>query len=119
MRSYIAPAPHSSAFGKCISVKTMFTDMLLVASCALLFLLPTVPLAALAEGRAFRDVVFTDYGESSSNQEIVRRLLSPLAAARLAQELARPGRTTKAQPIDLSEERFVVYVPSQRLARGY
>jgi hypothetical protein len=86
---------------------------------ALLFLLPIVPLDALAEGQTLRDVVFTDYGEQSSNPEIVRRLLSPLAAARLERELARSGTTMRGQPVNLSQERYVVYVPSQHAARGY
>ncbi len=86
---------------------------------ALLVLLAAVPLDALAEGQTLRDVVFTDYGEQSSNPEIVRRLLSPLAAARLERELARSGKTMRGQPVNLSEERYVVYVPSQHAARGY
>jgi hypothetical protein len=90
-----------------------------VALCALLILSPTVPVAAFAEGQTFRDVVFNAYGESSSNQEIVRRLLSPLAAVRLERELTHSGRTMTGQSVNLSEERFVVYVPSQRAARGY
>jgi dienelactone hydrolase len=89
------------------------------AAAALLFLLATVPLEALAEGQTLRDVVFTDYGERSSNPEILRRLLSPLAAARLTQELARSGKTMTGQPVNLAEEKYVVYVPSQHAARGY
>ena len=89
------------------------------APAALLVLLPTLPLDALAEGQTLRDVVFTDYGERSSNPEIVRRLLSPLAAARLERELARSGKTMSGQPVNLAEERYVVYVPSQHAARGY
>ena len=88
-------------------------------ACALLALLPAVPRDALAEGQTFRDVVFTDYGERSSNPEIVRRLLSPLAAAQLQRQLTRSGRTMTGQPVNLSEERFVVYVPSQHAARGF
>jgi dienelactone hydrolase len=89
------------------------------APVALLLLLAAAPLDALAEGQTLRDVVFTDYGERSSNPEIVRRLLSPLAAARLERELARSGKTMRGQPVNLSEERYVVYVPSQHAARGY
>jgi hypothetical protein len=126
MRVCTAPATHSpcrppqlSAFAEYSRVKTPFTENVSVALCGLLFLSPAVPLAALAEGQTLRDVVFNDYGEMSSNQEIVRRLLSPLAAARLERELTHSGRTVTGQSVNLSEERFVVYLPSQRAARGY
>lgn len=74
---------------------------------------------ALADGQTFRDVVFTHYGAHSSNAELIRRLLSPLSAARLQDEFKRAGKTLAAQPLNLSEERFVVYVPSQKPAGGF
>lgn len=91
----------------------------LVVCWALLLLVPATPPDALVAGQTFRDVVFTEYGERSSNPELVRRLLSPLAAARLERELARSGRTMAGQPVNLAEERFLVYVPSQHPAQGY
>jgi pimeloyl-ACP methyl ester carboxylesterase len=77
------------------------------------------PRAALAEGQTLRDVVFTEYGELSSNAQLVRRLLSPLSVARLERELARSGHTMAPQPINLAEERFLVYVPAQHRSAGY
>jgi hypothetical protein len=126
MRGCTAPAAHSprglpqlSALGEYSRVQTSFTEKLSVALCELLVLSLAVPLAAFAEGQTFRDVVFSDYGEMSSDKEIVRRLLSPLAAARLERESARPGRPMTGQSVNLSDERFVVYVPAQGAARGY
>ena len=72
-----------------------------------------------AEGQTLHGVVFTEYGEFSLNPELVRRLLSPLAVVRLEQELARTGGTLAGQPVNLSDERFVVHVPAQQPARGY
>jgi Esterase PHB depolymerase len=65
------------------------------------------------------DVVCTDYSPLSNNSELVRRLLSPLAAAQAHQILARSGKVLSEQSIRLSEEKFVVYVPSQAPHHGY
>jgi len=89
--------------------------------CGLAALLPTAPLVwgAEAAGTVLHDVVFTRYGALSGNREMARRLLSPATAARLERQLADSGKTLSGQPVDLSAEKFVVYVPSQRPARGY
>ncbi len=91
----------------------------IVASSALLLLLIAHSAIALGEGKTLREVVFTDYGEQSSNPELARRLLSPLAAARLQRELARSGRMLTGQPVNLADERYLLYVPSQHAASGY
>jgi pimeloyl-ACP methyl ester carboxylesterase len=65
------------------------------------------------------DVVFTDYTPLSSNAEIIRRLLSPLAAAEIPAALARAGSKLSEQPINLAEEKFVLYVPAREPAAGY
>ena len=72
-----------------------------------------------AGGETFRDVVFPEYSERSSSAELARRLLSPLAALQLKRQMARTGKQMVEQPIKLSEEKFIVYVPSPRPARGY
>jgi pimeloyl-ACP methyl ester carboxylesterase len=74
--------------------------------------------SAYAQGLQ-QDVVFSDYSPLSSNTEMARRLLSPLTAAQIPQNLARTGSTLREQPIDLAEEKFVVYVPAQKPAGGY
>ncbi len=63
--------------------------------------------------------MFTHYGALSGNAEMARRLLSPATVARLERQLADSGQTLSGQPVNLSAEKFVVYVPSQRPARGY
>ena len=65
------------------------------------------------------DVVFTDYGDNSSNAELMRRLLSPLTAARVGQEIQRSGKAIAAQPVSLAAERFIVHVPPERPAHGF
>jgi dienelactone hydrolase len=66
-----------------------------------------------------RDVVFTEYSPLSSNSELLRRLSSPLAVVQAQQTLAHSGKVLAEQPINLSEEKFVVYVPPQAPPHGY
>src|SRR5258708_37795868 len=46
-------------------------------------------------------------------------MLSPLAALQLKRQMTRSGKQMVEQPIKLSEEKFIAYVPSPRPARGY
>jgi hypothetical protein len=66
-----------------------------------------------------KDVVFTDYSPLSRSMELARRLLSPLNAMRVNQELARSGRVALEQSIDLAHEKFAVYVPAHAPPHGY
>lgn len=88
------------------------------AAATALVLLAAAP-AAVGDGRLLREVVFTDDTELASNSELARRLLSPLAAARLAEGVRRAGGTMAGQPIRIADERFLVYLPSRPLASGY
>src|SRR5438477_138071 len=74
---------------------------------------------ARGETGLMRDVVFADYTPLSSNLELARRLLTPLAAATLPQRMAGSGKRLAEQPIELSEERFIVYVPAAPPRQGY
>jgi pimeloyl-ACP methyl ester carboxylesterase len=65
------------------------------------------------------EVTFTDYAPLSGSSELVRRLFSPLAAAHLAHELERSGKTLNEQALNLAEEKFGVYVPSRKPPGGY
>jgi predicted esterase len=65
------------------------------------------------------EVVFSEYSELSSTQELLRRLLSPLGALRATQEAARAGKTLRGQPLDLASERFSLYVPPDSPGRRY
>lgn len=64
-----------------------------------------------------RDVVFSDYFPLSGSVELAHRTLSPLANV----EIARAARNAALRPqaIDLTQERFSLYVPAQRPAPGY
>lgn len=66
---------------------------------------------ASAAGGLQRDVAFADYSSLSDGTEIMRRLLSPLNAMRVQQALAHSGHSLLAEPIDLNQEKFALYVP--------
>jgi len=51
------------------------------------------------------------YSSLSRNEEIARRTLSPLTQRRGQQMLAATRQAFRDQPIDLTKERFTVYVP--------
>jgi pimeloyl-ACP methyl ester carboxylesterase len=63
--------------------------------------------------------MFTGYTPLSGNAEIVRRMLSPLAAAQIPAVLARTGTRLSDQPVNLAEEKFVVYRPAREPVQGY
>lgn len=57
-------------------------------------------------------VAFGRYSPLFSNAQIVRRLLSPLAAEAIHDSLARSLEVLTPYSLDLAEQRFLVYVPS-------
>jgi len=63
--------------------------------------------------------VFSDYSPLSASAEIMRRLLSPLAALEVQRSLERSAELLRDQSIDLTAERFALYVPAQAPAGGY
>lgn len=66
------------------------------------------------------EVAFADYTPLSSNAELARRMLSPLTAAQLPQILAQKNGRLAEQPVNVVQERFVVFVPSSPAPpRGY
>jgi dienelactone hydrolase len=75
--------------------------------------------AAPADGQIRREVTLATYATHSSNAELVRRLLSPLAALQLQRDLARSGGTLAGQPLNVADEKFMVYVPPQHPAAGF
>ena len=54
-----------------------------------------------------QNVTFTDYSPLSRSAELARRLLTPLSFQRVQQNLT----ALREQPVDLAQEKFVVYVP--------
>jgi pimeloyl-ACP methyl ester carboxylesterase len=65
------------------------------------------------------NAVFADYTPLSSNTELARRLLTPLTDAQLPALIAKSGKPLREQPVDLAQEKFVVYVPATKPANGY
>jgi pimeloyl-ACP methyl ester carboxylesterase len=63
------------------------------------------------------DLVFSDYSQLSSSAELLHRLLSPLNAVQVRKRLSHVA--LRDQSIDLKQERFTAYVPSQAPTRGY
>jgi len=75
--------------------------------------------ASAGSGDLQRDVVFTEYTALAGNTEIVRRLLSPLAAQMIQAKARQIGKPLLEQSIDLSQERYVLYVPAHVPDVGY
>lgn len=69
------------------------------------------PAPAPQTGGALQEVVFDRYTPLSRNEEIARRTLTPLTFRRGQQILAATGRAFREQPIDLTKQKFAVYVP--------
>jgi predicted esterase len=65
------------------------------------------------------DVVFSEYTPLSANAELVRRMLSPLAAAQVQATLSESHEKLLEQSVDLAAEKFVLYVPPQAPPHGY
>src|SRR5579859_2511078 len=64
-----------------------------------------------------RGVIFTDYSPYSRDAEMLRRLISPVML--LHGQQAEKGLALREQDIDLSQERFTLYVPDQMPPGGY
>src|ERR1700683_2857002 len=75
--------------------------------------------ATSAQNASLRNVTSREYSALSSNLELARRSLTPLTAAELPQRLAQLGKSLSEQPINLSDERFTLYVPSPAPPNGY
>ncbi|HEX4184009.1 MAG TPA: PHB depolymerase family esterase [Caulobacteraceae bacterium] len=90
-----------------------------LATCILLAALGAARTAAGQATGLQPNVVFSEETPLSSNAELARRLLTPLTAAQVPQLLARGGKMLAAQPLNPSDERFVVYVPRQPPPQGY
>lgn len=79
----------------------------------------TQPQAEAAPTGLLSDIVFTEYSPLSGAPEVTRRLMSPLNALRVSRALQHSGRAVRDQSIDLTHEKFVVYVPTQAPPGGY
>jgi dienelactone hydrolase len=64
-----------------------------------------------------RNVIFSEYSPLSGSVEVARRTLTPLVNVELMR--AAKNAPLRAQAVDLIQEKFSLYVPAQRPARGY
>lgn len=69
------------------------------------------PAPAPQTGGVLQETVFDRYSPLSRSEEIARRTLTPLMFRRGQQAFAAAGRALREQSIDLTKERFAVYVP--------
>lgn len=96
----------SCAFACCALLVSLFATAALAQSAP--------PLAGLQQA-----VVFNETSPLSGNTEILRRMISPLAAAAAHRDLAHSGKALGAQSIDPAKEIFTVYVPATKPPHGY
>ena len=66
-----------------------------------------------------QDVVFDQYTDPATSSQLIHRLLSPVNAQRVRRQATATGITIREQPLDLSKERFTLYVPTHAPAEGY
>jgi len=66
-----------------------------------------------------RDVMFEGYPPLARGPALARRLLSPKSYRELQGRLIASGEGLNEQFFDLAAERFAVYIPKRRPARGY
>jgi pimeloyl-ACP methyl ester carboxylesterase len=59
------------------------------------------------------DVIFSDYSPLTRGDELLRRYLTPLKMDDLASRAVRAGARYDGQMLDLTKERFALYVPTQ------
>ena len=82
-----------------------FLSLVLSLGCAQRASAPAPPATVL------EDVVFNRYSALSRTAEIARRTLTPLTVRRGEEVLAARGEALREQPIDLTREKFTLYVP--------
>jgi hypothetical protein len=65
----------------------------------------------------FRAVTFVDTTMLATNGELIKRIFSPFASADLARK--NDTQALDALPVDPKKERFGLYIPAQKPAKGY
>jgi predicted esterase len=65
------------------------------------------------------DVVFTEMSPLARSAALAQRLLTPLTSSRLLRKAERSGAIVREYPIDLTREKYVLYVPPNRSPDGY
>ncbi|TAN02527.1 MAG: hypothetical protein EPN36_16355 [Rhodanobacteraceae bacterium] len=80
---------------------------------------PAATRAAAAPTGLQRDVVFTAHAPLARNDVLLHRLLSPLNALRIEQQIPRGAGTLRAWPLDPAQQHFALYVPATLPPDGY
>jgi hypothetical protein len=83
----------------------------MIRSAAVALLLLACTTVPVIPGEEHRDQVFDKYSQLASNAEMARRVLTPLTVRRGDEVLAAKKTTLRQQPIDLTKEKFSLYVP--------
>lgn len=65
------------------------------------------------------NVHFAHYGTLARSSEILSRVFTPLTAVTIRGDLARAGKNLNETPLDLSQESFLIHVPSHKPPGGY
>ena len=65
------------------------------------------------------NVRFNDYPPLARAEQVTSRYMSPLVAEAVRRRLASSGTVLQPQLLDISAERFLVYVPSREPVAGY
>jgi len=66
-----------------------------------------------------KDVVFTHSGPLSSNPELGHRALTPLTWQAVQARAKAAGLMLTEQPVDVTLEKYLVYMPKRKPAQGY
>jgi predicted esterase len=65
------------------------------------------------------NVTFTNYPPLARNSQILSRVFTPLTLAGIQREFARSGKSLSETSVDLTAEKFLVYVPPAKPPGGY
>jgi hypothetical protein len=65
------------------------------------------------------DVQFTEYSPLAHSEALAQRLLTPLTSARLMHKAAASGAKVRDYPVDLKNEKYVLFVPPEKPPNGY
>ena len=65
------------------------------------------------------DVQFTEYPPLAHNEALAQRLLTPLTSARLMRKAAQSGAKVRDYPVDMKNQKYVLFVPPIKPPNGY
>lgn len=80
---------------------------------------PSAVVDATAAPGLHRDVTFDDYPELAMRSTLAARLLGPKSYRDFQSRATAAGADPRTKLLDLAAERFAVYVPKHKPARGY